>query len=137
MPRTITGATEKDRQPISLRLRPGLRDRVWAAANKEMRSLNDTANTLIERGLDRPETVFGSVNGYTVARLLINAADAAVAQYGAQQGQWVCDPKNFDRAVVAINKALELLRPVPEAQAEARAEIAAAQQQYLRMMSKD
>jgi hypothetical protein len=133
MPRTITGQTEADRQPISLRLRPGLRDRVWATATIEGKSLNAIVNDLIERGLTRPDDMFGSLNGYNVARALLAAAEAAVTKYGAEQGLWLYDPENFDRAAAAMRQMLETLRPVPEAQ-EALAEIEEARKRHLHLV---
>jgi hypothetical protein len=108
-----------ERQAISLRLKSGLRDRVWGVALREGKSLNEMVNDLLERGLDADrikELIAGSVAGFAVARALLAAAEAAVVKYKADGGLWLYDVENFDRAVVAINRVLETLRPVQEVQ---------------------
>jgi hypothetical protein len=122
------------RQPISLRLRPGLRDRIWGAATREGKSLNEMVNDLLERGLEleRRETdVFGSVAGAAVARTLLSSVEAVVAKYGADQGLWLYDPENFDRAVNAIQQVLEILRPETQT---ALAEVEEARKRHLRLV---
>jgi hypothetical protein len=123
------------RQPISLRLRPGLRDRIWAAAAKENKtSLNEMVNDLLERGLDadqRQTETYGSVAGAAVARTLISAVEAVVAKHGADQGLWLYDPENFDRATNAINQVLEILRPETQT---ALAEVEAARKRHLELV---
>jgi hypothetical protein len=134
--RDVNVTPETGRQPISLRLRPGLRDRVWGVALAENRSLNEMVNVLIERGLDADRhnsLIYGSVPGFAVARALLTAAEAAVVKYGADQGLWLYDLENFDRAAGAIRQTLDTLRPVPETQ-EALAEVEAARKRHLQLV---
>jgi hypothetical protein len=116
LPRQEPGSTE--RQPITGRLRPGLRDRMWQQAFAERRSLNTMLNELIERGLaaDRAHAdIFGSPAGFAVARALIAAAEATATR-GDAGGEWIYDAEKFDRAAAAITQMLTNLRPTPAAQ---------------------
>ena len=58
---------------ISLRLHAGQRDRIWALANAEGRSLNDMVCDLLDRGMMRGDEAFGSHQGFTIARALLAA----------------------------------------------------------------
>jgi hypothetical protein len=109
-----------ERQPVSFRLRAGLRDQAKEAALREGKSLSEMINDLLERGLDadRPlYDVFGSPAGFAVARALLAQAEAVAVKSGADQGLWLHDVEIFDRVAEAIGRTLETLRPVPEAQA--------------------
>jgi hypothetical protein len=106
------------KQPISMRLRAGLRDRVWVKATAEGKSLNEMVNDLLERGLeaDRQQAqIFGSVAGFNVARALLAAAEASVVKEGGDQGVWLYEPEAFNRASAAIMSMLDMLRPAQEA----------------------
>jgi hypothetical protein len=124
------------RQPVTLRLRDGQRDLVHAKARVEGKSLNEMVCDLLDRGLayDRHQAdIFGSIPGFAVARVLMTAAEAAVVKYGADQGLWMYDIENFDRAADAIRRMLEVLRPAPETQ-EALAQVEEARKQHLRLV---
>lgn len=132
-----TKAKGSARQPISLRLRPGLRDRLWGATLAEGKTLNETANVLLERGLDanRPlEQVFGSVAGYNVARALLAAGEAVAVRRGSDGGLWLYEPETFDEVAAAIVQMLNTLRPSREQDApaaiEALAELDAARKRH-------
>jgi hypothetical protein len=98
-------------QPISLRLHAGQRDRIWGLANAEGRSLNDMVCNLLDRGMMRGDEAFGSHSGFTIARALLSAAEAAVARHGADKGISLYDPGFLQLARTAINQVLDVLDP--------------------------
>jgi hypothetical protein len=108
--------TKPARKPISLRLRADLHDRVWGRAEMRGKTFQETVNDLLEQALDenRPfETVFGSRNGFLVARALISAAETAAAAGNpiADGGMWLFDAAGFNKSAEAIHRALEIFRP--------------------------
>jgi hypothetical protein len=125
-----------ERQPVSLRLRSGLRDKARAAALREGRSLTEQINILLERGLDadrRMEEMFGSYEGAAVARAVISAAEIAVARHNAEHsdGAWIHDAEAYAVASRAIVRALEMLAPAPE-MVEAQAALEEARRRHTR-----
>jgi hypothetical protein len=134
----VTSTRKAERQPISLRLRAGQRDRVWEIARKEGKSFNEAVCDLVDSGIgaDRQlANIFGSAGGFAFARALVTAAEAITGKYGMNQGVWLYDIENFDRAAAAIHHMLDVLRPVPETQ-EAMVEIEAARQRHLRLVGR-
>jgi hypothetical protein len=104
------------RQPVSVRLEPGLRDAVWGAAMMEGKSLNDMLNVLLKRGLEANRyqaEIFGSAAGFATARALISAAEAATLRHGGDQGFWLHDLEAFRLARGAINRVLDTMEPDP------------------------
>jgi hypothetical protein len=74
---------------VSLRLHPGLKERVSRAAREEA-DFNEMINVLLERGLkadDRLSDVFGSPAGLAVARALMSAAAAATRDSGDAEAE--------------------------------------------------
>ena len=101
----------RPKQSISLRLHAGQRDRIWGLANAEGRSLNDMVCDLLDRGMMRGDEAFGSHQGFTIARALLSAAEAAVARHGADKGMWLYNPEFFELAKTAMIQILEMLDP--------------------------
>jgi hypothetical protein len=103
-----------DRETVTFRLRKGLRARLRNAAAAEGRTMNEAANSLLEKGLRADQHLaetFGSTAVFALARALMTTAEAAVTPYGGGGGRWIFDSKQFDRAAAAINQLLRTLRP--------------------------